>query len=181
MLEACKRNAEEEGIDNITYLNLPWDDAVVGSTIDKHDVVIASRSPGMKTPAKLNDMARKYVYILTFVGPRLKSIYDELVEGIEEISNPPVRNLGIEHQWVIFNRICELGIYPSVQYVTDGFTRWYETREAAYEDLRWLIEIPPDKEERYRQNIDRILFPEKGGFRLLRETKTVIIWWKKET
>ena len=79
---------------------------------------------------------------------------------------------------LMFNRLCDMGILPSVEYVRDGFTRWYESRDDAYGDFAWL-EVPKEKEMLFRKNLDRFISLEESGYRLLWETRTVIIWWSK--
>lgn len=173
-------NANKVGRSNITCLNIPWEEAVIGGNVPVHDVVVASRSPGIKDLKKLDAAARKFVYIMTFIGSSLKDFHDELLEGIIETPKIKMPKGSISHHAITFNRLCDMGIDASVQYVKDGFTRWYESREAAYDDFHWL-DVPPEKVGKFRENLDHYLFPENQGVRLLRETKTVIIWWKKET
>lgn len=184
MLEVLQRNVKEAHLDNVSVLHLPWEDAVVGENLPLYDVVIASRSPGIRDLHKLNAAARKYVYVMLFSGPSLKEFYDELVEGIEDPpkhngrARPAMLKGSLSGHALVFNRLCEMGIDASVQYVPDGFTRWYKTAEEAYQDLQWLV-IPPERQSRFRENVNRYLFPEQGGYRLLKTTKTVIVWWKK--
>jgi hypothetical protein len=133
----------------------------------------------MRDLAKVNAAARKFVYFMTFTtGASLKEFHDELMEGIQEAPPKRVMNGGIPSHVLLFNRLTEMGIDPNVQYLPDGFTRFYITREDAYQDLQWL-NIPNDKQIRFRENVDRYLLAEHGGYRLTRTTKTAILWWKK--
>lgn len=60
-----------------------------------------------------------------------------------------------------------------------GLERLYSSKEAAYEDLRFVGTILPQHEERYRANVDRYLkVLEDGSVHLLRKTKTFVMWWQ---
>lgn len=179
MLDCLQENAREAGIDNVSCINLAWEDVVPGENVPSHDIVIASRTPAMTDLKKLDMLARKYVYILFFAGPSLKNFHDELMAGIDPDPRPlpPRRGPFLPHM-LMFNRLCDMGILPSVEYVRDGFTRWYESRDDAYGDFAWL-EVPKEKEMLFRKNLDRFISLEESGYRLLWETRTVIIWWSK--
>jgi len=184
MLDECLDNARENGLTNINGVLLDWEEVVPGQNVPVHDVVIASRSPAWQDLAKVNALARKRVYLLTFAGSSLKDFHDELVEGIveppqQQQPRPPGMGRSTTSGYMLtFNRLFAMGIDASLQYVIDGFTRWYPDREAAYADFEWL-RVPADKQQRFRQNIDRFLSDEKGGVRLRKETRTVVIAWEK--
>ena len=46
MIKLVEKNMKKEGITNITTLNKSWEDVKLGKDIEKHDIVIASRSLG---------------------------------------------------------------------------------------------------------------------------------------
>ena len=48
MLKFLKQNAEKENVSNITYINKAFETAVIGKDVEKHDIVVASRSMGWK-------------------------------------------------------------------------------------------------------------------------------------
>jgi SAM-dependent methyltransferase len=178
MLAVLEQNARVAGVDNLRPLHLAWEDAVVGENLERHDVVVASRSPGMRDLKKLDAVAIKRAYVMLFAGISLKGFHDELLEGIQDPPpRPPLHRL-LSPAALVFNQLCDMGIDASVTYVPDGFTKWYPSREAAYADLAWLG-VPPEHAERLRRNLEPHLREEDGGVRLLRETKTVIVWWSK--
>jgi len=75
-----------------------------------------------------------------------------------------------------------MGANPNVVVVEDGFERDYDSKEQAYADLRFVGDILPEFEEQYRSNIDRYLIPKPGGgLKLLRKTKTFVLWWQPVT
>ena len=182
MLAKCMENARSEGVDNITPLRSNWlsDDAV--ENVGKHDIAIASRSVGFSDIVKINAIARKYVYILGWANaPSLREIQLDFLEGIAQEKmpqDPYARMFGYN---IMFNMVYDMGANPNIVVVDDGFERDYVSREEAYADLRFVGEILPEFEEQYRRNIDRYLLPKQdGGFKLLRKTKTFVMWWRPE-
>ena len=67
MLAVCEQNVQEAGVSNLETRLLNWDDAIIGDNIEKHDVIIASRSVAMADLIKLNSAARKYVFVLSLL------------------------------------------------------------------------------------------------------------------
>jgi SAM-dependent methyltransferase len=85
MLEYCMKNAKQQGLSNITPKQIDWNTAKVGVDVEKHDVVIASRSVGLRDIIKLNSAANKYVFILSFAQrPSLKEVQMDLFKGITQ-------------------------------------------------------------------------------------------------
>lgn len=180
MLKILRDNAAKASRNNIDTLNMAWKDIRPDENLERHDVVIASRSPAIRDLVKLDQIARKHVYILLFAGPSLKSIHDELLTGICDSPQPvPQKPHGLSMTAILFNRLCDMGIDASVQYVRDGFTHWYDSKESLYADFCWL-NIPDQKMPLFKKNIRRFVSPENNGFRFRRETKTVIVSWTKE-
>lgn len=180
MLKLLHHNAAEENRHNISTLRMAWDDVRPGDNLPLHDVVIASRSPAMRDLKKLDSLAKKKVHLLFFSGPSLKNLHDELMAGIcPTPPGPPPAQRSLSLTAVIFNRLCDMGIEASVQYVKDGFTHWYDSRDSLYADFSWLP-VPEKKKELFKNNIQRYVTPESRGFRFRKETKTVIISWSKE-
>lgn len=184
MLDKCLENAKDADVDNITAMKINWNDADAVKRIGQHDIAIASRSVGLSDLLKLNAIAKKYVFIVCWAnGPSLKDIHSDFVRGVTEADeirpvNPYDRLLGYN---VLFNQVYDLGANPSVVVVDDGFERHYETREEAYKDLLFMADVPAEKMERFKENIDANLTEKKeGGFHLLRKTKSYVMWWKPE-
>ncbi|HHV35817.1 MAG TPA: methyltransferase domain-containing protein [Syntrophomonadaceae bacterium] len=180
MLRYCKKNAQEQGLTNITTKVLDWKKAVVGKDIEKHDIVIASRSVGLSDLVKLNSAANKYVFVLSFAqSPSLKEVQMSFFEGISEEKLPDVRMNRMFGYNILFNILYDLGIDPNLRVVKDGFTRDYVSRQEAYDDLRQLGEVKKEQEPIFRKNIDKYLIEQPdGGVKFLRETKTYIMWWE---
>ncbi len=180
MLAFCEKNAKAAGLDNVTTRLLDWNDAIIGENIQQHDVVIASRSVGMQDVMKLNAVAKKHVFVLSFAQtPSLKEVRDSFFIGVsDDISHMPPQNRMFGYN-VTFNLLYDMGIDPSVKLITDGFHKDFASRQEAYDDLRTLCNFPKEKEDVYRSNVDKWLTQGKdGGFVFRRETKTYVIHWE---
>ncbi len=181
MLEYCRRNAREAGITNLDARLMDWDEAVADKNVEKHDIVIASRSPGMTDIRKTTSFAKKYVVFIAWANaPNIPTIVGDLFSGIGEARNfPPMRmdrRIGYN---VTYNIVYDLGYDPNIRIVTDGFTRDYGSREEAYKDLWRLRETAGEIPDVFRTNVDKWLSPNQGGgvtFR--RETRSFVIWWE---
>ncbi|MDD3363370.1 MAG: class I SAM-dependent methyltransferase [Syntrophomonas sp.] len=182
MLDKCITNAKAEGLNNVVPLELNWMEKGAEKTVGMHDIAIASRSVGFSDIVKLNNIARKYVFVLSWANaPSLREIQLSFLEGITEDKVPSGASNRMFGYNVIFNLLYDMGIEPNVVIVEDGFSREYETKEQAYEDLHSIGEIPKDKEMQFRSNIDKYLTEKPaGGFLLLRKTKTFVMWWKPQ-
>lgn len=181
MLAYCQQNAKEAGVSNLRTCLLDWKKAVPGSDLEPHDIVIASRSPGMNDIQKLSSLARKYVVVIAWANaPNIPMILGDLFKGVEETRRtPPMRIDRRVGYNVTYNIIYDAGYDPNIKIVTDGFTRDFASRDEAYAEL-WLLrkapgEIPP----LFKRNVDQWLTGNKNdGFTFRRETRSFVIWWE---
>lgn len=183
MLDYCRKNAEAAGLNNLTTRLLDWNSVILGENLDQHDVVIASRSVGLSDLVKLNKVAKKYVFILSFAqSPSLKQVYDDIFAGTGDAIHPaPPFNRMFGYN-ITFNMLYDMGIDPNLKVVTDGFTRDYNNYNDAYKDLRTICDFPSKNESIFRNNVNQWLTKNtKGGITFRRETKTYIMWWKTKT
>jgi SAM-dependent methyltransferase len=177
MLEELQRNAHMAGAEGIRTLRLAWEDVRPGDNLPPHDVVLLARSPAMSDLAKVDALSRRAAYIMVYCGPSLKSFHDELVAGIEP-GPPASRHSGLRPHVLVFNQLIDMGIEAHVDYLADGFDKWYPTEDALLKDFTWL-QLPAASEERLRRNLAPWLQPEDGGVRLKMETRTAVVWWHK--
>lgn len=184
MLEECMKNAKREGVSNIRTIKTNWLERENETKIGMHDIALASRSVGFSDIIRLNNIARKYAFIMCFAsGPSLREIQLDFLKGIEELTQLPKKsedfNPRIFGYNVNFNILYDLGFDPNVVILDDGFERDYSSREEAYEDLRFVGNIPEKYEEIYRSNVDKYLVEkEDKSFKLIRTTKTYVMWWE---
>jgi SAM-dependent methyltransferase len=184
MLHYCKENARKAGVQNLTALLLDWKNAVLGENLEKHDIVIASRSEGMKDIEKLTSFARKYAVMIAWANsPCIPDILGDLFYGTsayKKRGSPGQRDRRLGYN-IFYNMVYDLGYDPNIKIVTDGFTKDYADYEEAYDDLRTLGKIEDDEMEVFRNNCNRWLSEnEKGGITFRRETKSFVLWWSPE-
>lgn len=177
MLAELQRNAAQAGVHNIQTRQLAWEAVVPGENLPVHDVVLLSRSPAMRDLAKVDALARRAAYVMVYSGPSLKSFHDQLVAGIEPGPPGPARP-GLQSYVLVFNRLIDMGIEAHVDYLDDGFKRWYPDEAAALADFAWL-DLPPGSEERFRANLRPWLHADGGGLRLEMRTRSAVVWWRK--
>ncbi|MBN1191468.1 MAG: class I SAM-dependent methyltransferase [Dehalococcoidales bacterium] len=181
MLAHCRQNAEEAGVKNLKPLLLDWEKAVPGENLEKHDIVIASRSPGMTDIKKMSSFARKFAVVIAWANaPNIPTVIGDLFKGVEETRRmPPMRmdrSLGYN---ITYNIIYDAGYDPNVRIVTDGFTRDFLNREEAYRELWKLREVTGDIPPVFRQNVDKWLtVNQNGGVTFRRETRSFVMWWE---
>lgn len=180
MLDHLEANVAARRLRNVRPLHLSWDEVVPGDNVPLHDIVVASRSPAMRDLKKLDALARKYVFVMTFCGPSLKSFHDTLVAGIEP--EPPRGSYrpAMAGHALAFNRLVDMGIEANVGYLPDGFSASWRDWDDLIAHFSWL-RIPPDGLDRFRNNIAPYLTQDTAGLHLRMETRTAVIWWKKDS
>jgi SAM-dependent methyltransferase len=193
-LAKCMENARNEGVSNITPLQLDWREAGAEEKVGIHDIVIASRSVGTHDLLKISRIARKYVFLIGFANSiNLGGVLHEFLDDIPQngrhqrelkmmrdrrLQGPDERMFDYN---ITFNKVYDLGVNPSIVVVDDGFERDYRTREEAYADLHFAGEISPEYEEQFRKNVDRYLLPNQdGGVKFLRKIRSFVMWWRPE-
>jgi len=189
MLEFCKKNAEVAGSKNVKTVLLDWEDDESVSQIEKHDIVLASRSVGMRDLKKLCDLANKYVVIVIWSHgcPSIPEITGKLFEGAEKESDrhfrpkfpPRDRRLGNN---LLYNKVYDMGYNPNLKIVNDGFKKEFKNKEDAYSNLRKLGKnLDENKDNIFRQNVDKFLTENSNGTVTFEsKTKTLVMWWKPE-
>ena len=191
MLEYCTQNVRAAGLTNVRAKKLDWKNAVIGKDIETHDVAFASRSVGLNDILKLNQVANKYAFLLSFARyPSLRHVSLELLQGLKEDAPDPAesaaedwRSLGYN---VTFNILYDLGLDPMVHVIEDGFERTYPNREDAYQDLAFLTRevvpegaLEPEQWEIFKKNVDLYLTPTNGGdYQFKRTTQTYVMGWE---
>lgn len=182
MLECCEKNAKERGITNLSTKFLDWYDVVPGENIQKHDIVIASRTAAMDDPEKLSTLANKRAGIVIWAnGPSIPELVGRLFEGTEEEGKkrPPMHHDRRISYNITYNKIYDLGYEPNVRVLEDGFCKKFSSREEAYEFLLSLRpEAPVDKHDIVKKNCDKYLSEKSdGSIEFKMETRSCVIWW----
>jgi SAM-dependent methyltransferase len=181
ILAFCRQNVLEAGVTNLNVRLLDWKDAVLGQNLEQHDIVIASRSPGMADLIKTSSFARKLVVLIAWANaPNIPMILGDLFEGVNPAQRLPPRPVDRRVGYnLTYNMVYDMGYEPNVRIVTDGFTRDYSSREEAYGDLWRLREEPGTIPAPFKKNADKWLFEGKnGGVTFRRETRSFVMWWE---
>lgn len=179
MLEYAKKYAEEEGVENIEFHKLNWHDYELVKKLEPPDVVVVSRTEALGDIEKLNNLAKRRIYMLCFAnGPSLREVQLDLFKGVE--GNPQFesnykRELGYN---VDFNKVYDMGIDVSIVIVKDGFTKEYNSKAEAYMDLKSLGVLDPSQESIFQANVNKYLEETSNGkIRFLRKTSSYVMWW----
>lgn len=180
MLEYCKNHAQQAGISNLEIVHMDWNDVVPGENLEVHDVVIACRCMAMGEIEKLSACAGKYAAIVSWANaPNIPEILGDLFEGAVEgrIFRPRLQDRRVGYN-VFYNKIYDMGYDPNCRILDDGYYAIYDTKEAAYEDLKILSQQKIVDETRYHKNIDRFLTEnEDGTLTFLHKTRSFVMWW----
>jgi SAM-dependent methyltransferase len=184
MLAFCRQNAAEAGANNLNIRRLDWQEAVLDENLEAHDIVIASRSPGMTDLKKTCSFAKKYVVLIAWANaPNIPAILGDLFKGVNPTPRrqrpPPDRRLSYN---ITYNQVYDMGYEPNIRIVKDGFSREYASREAAYRDLWRLREAGSELAPQFKRNVDQWLTEnEGGGVTFRRETRSFVMWWETQT
>jgi len=179
MLEILQERCIRAGIANVGTLKASWEDDWSKAGIGLHDVAIASRSLVVHdlrhAIMKLNNIARKRVYISTIVddGPHDRRIFEavgrEFDAGPDYIYN--------------YNLLYSMGIYANIDFIIENNNRTYENRDEAIDSIRWMLgEITFEEEKKLQDYFDRHLIYNEGRWIMdcYRTIRWAVIWWDKE-
>ncbi|MCL1803005.1 MAG: methyltransferase domain-containing protein [Eubacteriaceae bacterium] len=183
MLAYCTSNAKARGLTNVNPILMDWNDAQLGGPIQKHDIVIASRSVGMQDVMKLNAFANKYIVLIAWANAQnIPSIQDEMFAGTSgegETSMPgrfEDRRVGYNTTW---NMVYDMGFDPNIRIVRDGFTKDFRSHDEAY---AWLRQIRPFHDQYlpvFKKNLEPMLSENGDGTVTFRkETRSYVIWFE---
>ncbi len=178
MLRMLKETAAQECLSNIDCVQCSWEDDRIDSELDKHDVVIASRSLGTMSNLKegltrINGKARRYAYVTMGVGlssPLKKMVYE--VMG-KELSNPP----GYIYA---YNLLYQMGIHANVKFL-EGRSKYKDFNEA-FERCRRITEdiSPLEEKEITRRLTDLLIKRQDGIFEFpYNDLCWALMWWEK--
>jgi len=179
MLEILMKNAKDSGLNNINTCNRRIED-VTEEDVDKHDVVVASRSlNGVsdigKELEKINNIAKKSVY-LTLWGADNRRFEREMAQllGRESHRHPDYI--------YVYNILHDLGIYANVEMLESNTRNYYSNVEEALDRLRWRIgDLNKDEESILREYLEENMIKTTDGTITYSNGKAdwVLIWWKK--
>jgi len=182
VLRYVEENARAAGVKNITTRKLDFHDAVAGENVEKHDVVVCSRSVGLANLRKLSTFAERMAAVVSFANaPTIPHLLSGIFKDTSSVPRPPFLAPGIDRKInynVMFNIVYDMGYEPNIRIVDDGFRKDYASREEAEADIITLGKVDDDKTDVFKKNLAPYLAPNgKGGVTFFMETRTCVIWW----
>jgi len=178
MLRLLKETATKECLTNIDCIQCSWEDDRLDSELDKHDVVIASRSLATMANlkeglARIDDKTKHYAYVTMgagFSSPLKKMVYK--VMG-KEISDPP----GYIYA---YNLLYQMGIRANVKFI-EGRSRYIDLNDAL-EQCRWIAEdLRPSEEKEITRLLNDCLIKRQDGILEFpyNDICWALMWWEK--
>jgi len=177
MLKYLKEDMSKEGLTNITCINKRWED-VSAEEIDIHDIVIASHSLSMLdiigALSKMNDLAKRQVYLFAFAGNRAN--YGELWPKLYGEEYRP----GPDYIY-LYNVLYSMSIYANVEsYKQESMHRFSSLDDAVEYFGEIFGDVPVSRrEEELRAYLSEKLIEEDESLCLKHESKNAMIWWKR--
>ena len=188
MLRYLKQSAEKENVHNITCINMPFEEAVIGKNVDKHDVVVASRSMGWEHNLErflrgMDDAAKKRAYIVWGAGDRPFDI------GLYKAIGKPYGET--RTYIVIYNLLYQMGIRANVEiFQTKPTAMSYSSVDEALSELSKRFErrntnekLNQEEKGKLKIYLEATLKKKKDGtFRFVGDklARHALIWWDKE-
>jgi len=179
MLEILVSEAQVQNITNITAKRCAWEDDWSALGVAAHDIAIASRSLGVDDlPAaigKLNDFARRYVYIADRITPTPFA-----PEAFAAVGRP--FHSGPDYIYTL-NILYTMGIHPNVTILQPEPDFSFQDLDQAFLTYSWMLKDLDSNEEillkrflseQSRPNPDgTISIPRQHPLRW------ALIWWEK--
>jgi len=180
MLEALRKTAETENIENIQTIQGAWEDDWQQLGIIPHDIVIASRSMAVadlhSALQKLNEYAKGYVFVADRIAPTPFDPGAFAATGREFQSGP-------DYIFTI-NMLYSMGIHPSIDILQLEQDIVFADMEEALQNYGWMLKDLTAVEmvalEKYLTS--RIIHTTGTQITIRRQhpPRWALIWWKKE-
>lgn len=179
MLELLDSQAKQQGSNNITTVLGSWEDDWARLNIKKHDICIASRSLSVAdlqgALGKLNNYAKKYVFIVDRINP---TPFDN---GAFKALGRPFRS-GPDYIYTI-NTLYSMDIHPCVNIISLEKTASFSSMTAAFESYSWMFKDLTGKEEqKLKEYIMGNSSTGKNGEIIVTRSypsRWALIWWTK--
>jgi SAM-dependent methyltransferase len=179
MLKHLKENADKNGLKNIDYLNVSWQEGFDARNIQPHDVVIASRclvSGDMK--AVISNINATAVHSVYLTLPIVHLPFDWEVYKV-------IGRSGKKHAPYIYfyNLLYQMGITANVEILRSRVKVQFTSIENAVEDLQWRNEaFSAEEKEKLMDYLKKKFSEHKESPVFTHEgfSKWALIWWKKE-
>lgn len=179
MISLLLEKGQKAGLSNIVPVNKRWEDILVGSDLEPHDVVVASYSLLMEDIRealfKMNAAAKRGVCLFWFTGEDTwgyAALWLKLF-GERFVSGPDYRYL--------LNVLYQMGIHPNVELTRRTHLQRFSSLEDAV--INWqenLGTVKPEHAALISKHLGQTLFCEDGKYCSRLDLRTAMIWWRKE-
>jgi SAM-dependent methyltransferase len=176
MLDVVRSWCDSEKIVNMTTIQASWEDDWEAMGIGSYDVAIASRSMVAHdlraSIEKLNNVARKRVYISTIVGygPYDKSLFDAIGRPLRKTPD----------YIYTYNLLYQMGIYGNVNFIKEKRERAFADIDHAATALRWMIgDLSKDELVKLRTYLKNSDTSVSNCLHHSYEITWAVIWWEK--
>jgi SAM-dependent methyltransferase len=174
MLERLRRRAEEEGIENISYMNMNWADLEPSMLDHQPDMILASYSLFMmdigRQLKRMNDIAKEKVILFLPGEPRIPRDLQEILFGAAV-------NWGLSDHVILFNILHDQGIDANVEIMNYRSRKAYGSPDEAARELASFHNAPIELIPSLARYLDPLLTEENGIYFLDRDRRTAAIWW----
>jgi SAM-dependent methyltransferase len=187
MLKYLKENAEREKVSNIKTINIAFETAKIGKDVERHDIVVVSRSMGWEHNLEqflrgMNDAAKKRAYVVWGASDRHFDI---------GLYNAIGRPYGETRTYiVIYNLLYQMGIRANIEiFQTKPTAITYNSVDEAQSELSKRFqrrnrneELTPEEKNELEKYLKKTLAKSKeGNYRFNNEKPTLhaLIWWDK--
>lgn len=175
-LEMLRDKASRSGCTNIKTLNGDFPTLSVGSDIEEHDVVLASRSLPMgdlrKSLTLMNQTAKHFCYLTWNTGG------NELTEGICSILGK--KYFPFPEYMIIMNLLYSIGIKANLDtFVVNGRLQFITVGEAVTRACRGHEIEDKDTQQKAEEYIKSRFLLYDGIYSYQYTTKWALIWWQK--
>jgi len=178
MLKILIRNTATEGINNIVLVNKDWLQVKIGADIERHDVVLASRSLPMgnlrKALIQMHRAAKHLCYLTWIVGGNESDA--RICNIMDKVYHP------FPGYIIIYNILYSMGIYANIEiFEISGKHRFQNLDEAVAETVRGCKVENNQIKQKLKAFLAKELSYQDGYFYKDITSKWVLIWWRKET
>lgn len=183
MLEFAKENAAREGVTNVEFLEMPWEEAdldVLGWK-KRFDFAAAIMSPAInsrKSLEKLMDVSKGYCFMSGHLN-RHERIREQIERKVLQ-REPEAIDYG-RNIYCSFNILWQYGIHPELKYydMKREITRPLEEAFRFYcSQLQREKELSGDEKQAIKQYLSKI--SEDGVVKGIFESKTAWLYWENK-
>lgn len=178
MLELCKETMDEQGIENVDYIDCDFLTLDVDKSdwVKKYDLVFTSLTPamdGVKSIEKVNKVSRRWCFNNSFVY-RKDNLRNAVMENI--FDKPVTNRWGNSSTYCLFNILWQMGLTPEIRYYKEVINHEYDlTMETAKGVAINVIRDREPNEEEIKRTFDYLQNMAVDG-KITKTTESLFSW-----